>query len=64
MLLSDVIWYEILTCRENVESNEAKWCILTLFETYARRLLAGSAIENVNQASATSTYIFDGTCMS
>ena len=44
MLLSDVICYEILTCRENFESNEAKCCILTLFKTYARRLLAGSAI--------------------
>ena len=23
-------WYDSLTCRENVESNEAKWCILTI----------------------------------
>jgi len=26
----DTLWYDILTCRENFESNEAKWCILTL----------------------------------
>jgi len=28
------------------------------FETYVRRLLGGSAIANVNQASETSTYIY------
>jgi len=27
--------YDILKCRENVKSNEAKWCILTLFESHA-----------------------------
>jgi len=61
---TDAIWYDILTCRENFESNKAKWCILTLFEAYARRLLGWSAIANVNQASETSTYIYAGTCMS
>jgi len=28
-----------LTCREKIESKESKWCILTLFYTYARRFL-------------------------
>ena len=37
-------WYNILTCRDNFESNEAKWCILTPFETYARRLLGDSTV--------------------
>ena len=40
----DTFWYDILTCREHFESNEAKWCILTLFETYARRLLGDSIV--------------------
>ena len=26
----DTLSYDMLTCRENFESNEAKWCILTL----------------------------------
>jgi len=39
---SAAISYVILTCRENLESNEAKWCILTLCETYARRHLEGA----------------------
>ena len=26
----DMLWYDILTCRERFESNETKWCILTL----------------------------------
>ena len=38
MVPSAAIWYDILTCRENFESNEAEWCILTLFETYAPRI--------------------------
>ena len=25
----DTLWYDILTCREKIERNEAKWCILT-----------------------------------
>jgi len=29
----DTFLYNILTCRQNFENNEAKWCILTLFET-------------------------------
>jgi len=33
MVHSDAIWYDILTCREIFESNESKWCILTLVET-------------------------------
>jgi len=33
-----------LTCREKIESNESKWCILTLFEPYARRLLGFSLV--------------------
>ena len=40
----DTFLYDILTCRENVESNEAKWCSLTRFETYARRLLGDSTV--------------------
>ena len=36
----DKFLYDMLTCRDHFESNEAKWFILTLFETYARRLLA------------------------
>ena len=40
----DTFWYDILTCSCNFENNEAKWCILTLFETYARRLLGDSIV--------------------
>ena len=29
----------ILTCSEHFESNEGKWCILTLLETYTSRLI-------------------------
>ena len=25
----DTLWYDILTCRDNFESNEVKWCLLT-----------------------------------
>ena len=32
-LINVAIWYDISTCRENVKSNEFKWCILTLFDT-------------------------------
>ena len=35
----DAIWYDILTCWEKNESNAAKWCILTLFESNVRRHL-------------------------
>jgi len=35
------ILYDILTCREKTEINEVKWYILTLCETYDRRLLGG-----------------------
>jgi len=35
------VCYDVLTCRENFESSKAKWCILTLFVTYARRLYGG-----------------------
>ena len=38
MVHSAAIWYDISTCR-TFESNESKWCILTRFETYARRVL-------------------------
>ena len=41
MVRSVAIWYNVLICKENVESSMTKWCILTLFETYARRLLGG-----------------------
>ena len=34
---SPAIWYDVMTCREKFESSKAKWCILTLFATYARR---------------------------
>ena len=53
-------------CRENFESNEAKWYILNIFETFGRRLLEGSPSANVNLSSETSAYIhvFDGTCKS
>ena len=37
------IWYHILTSNTFFKSNEAKWCILTLCETYARRLLGRHA---------------------
>ena len=37
-------WYDILTCIEKIKSNEAKWCILTLFETYALRPLWDSIV--------------------
>jgi len=30
MVRSAAILYDILSCRENFESSEAKWCILTL----------------------------------
>ena len=40
----DTFWYDILTCREHFESNEAKWCNLTLFETNARILLGDSIV--------------------
>jgi len=33
MLPSDLIVYDILICRENFETDESKWCILTLFDT-------------------------------
>ena len=33
------VCYDVLTCRENFESSKAKWCILTLFVTYARQQL-------------------------
>ena len=33
--------YDVLTCREKIESSKAKWCILTLFATYARPFLGG-----------------------
>ena len=33
-----------LLFREKNESNEAKWCILTLFETNARRVLGDSIV--------------------
>ena len=39
MVHSVVILYDILKCREKIESKEAQLCILTLFETYARRIL-------------------------
>ena len=29
------IWCDVLTCREKIESNDANWCFLTLFETFA-----------------------------
>ena len=69
MLHYAAIWYALLTCKENCESNEAQWCILTVFETCARRLLGGSAIANVNQASETdasetNAYTYGGTCKS
>ena len=38
MVHSAAIWYDISTC-STFESNESKWCILTRFETYARRVL-------------------------
>ena len=40
----DTFLYDMLTCRQHFESTEAKWCILTLFETYARRLLGDSIV--------------------
>ena len=43
----DTFLYDILTFRENFESNEAKWYILTLFETYARRLLGDSIVLHI-----------------
>ena len=39
MMHPGAIWYDILSCRDNFESSETKWCILTLFVTYARQLL-------------------------
>jgi len=39
MVHSVVILYDILKCRDNFESKEAQLCILTLFETYAQRIL-------------------------
>jgi len=33
MVDPDAIWYDILTCRDNFESNESKWYILSLFGT-------------------------------
>ena len=33
--------YDVLTCREKIESSKAKWCILTRFATYARPFLGG-----------------------
>ena len=39
MLLETKFW----NCRENLRSNEAKWYILTLFETYAWQLLGEGA---------------------
>ena len=30
LVRSAAILYDILSCRENFESSEAKWCILTL----------------------------------
>ena len=43
LLHSAAICYDISTCRENFGNKEAKWCILTLFETYTWRLI-GTAL--------------------
>ena len=40
--------FDVLTCRENFERSKAKWYILTLFETYVRRLLGGGCAPSLD----------------
>ena len=59
MVYPDAIWYDIWTCRENFdilscrehfESNEAKWCTLTLFDTifgHAENILKAMKLNSV-----------------
>ena len=67
MKLNGAFWRYLIryfALQTKMKAMKAEWWILTLFETFARRLLGGSAIANVNQASQTSTYIYGSTCMS
>ena len=57
LMHSAAICYDISTCRENFGNKEAKWCILTLFETYTWRLI-GTALAPGSTSVTSSPFNF------
>ena len=47
------IWYDVLICMYIFESSMAKWCILTLFETYAGPASASVIYEIISTCRST-----------